>query len=207
MAGYDGLALAMYDKNAQSFTNQSGDFFSITVTDASTYAAAMRGVFVKEILKGTYDGYWVSAFESEISFGGTIADEISGFAAYFSETGTATMTGSIVNGFQVYFEAIGSAADYRAGFHCYSAETATYIGSAMDAGILIESAGSTGTWGALIGGMGITPPKYFLHWKDQASTVNFVQEGPSSTSAAAGLRVKIYNTCYSIPLIASTSAS
>jgi hypothetical protein len=211
MAGYDGLALSLYDKNAQTFTDDGAhNFFSITISDSTTVTSGYIQPFYTSITQsgGESAGAQISAFAADITLGGTHAGEVSGAYIYFAETGTA-LFGGIFSGYTVYFGSFASATPpaYRAGFHCYSEEAAATIATGVDAGILVESAGQTGTWGAMLGGMGVVPPKYFLHWKDQGGTAAMFGDSLGSTSAVRSLRVKIYDTCYSIPLMASTSGA
>lgn len=212
MAGYDGLALSLYDRNAQSFEDLGAvNMFSITVTDATTPSSGYIQSFYSSITQtgGESAGAQVNAFAADIFLGGAHAGEVSGAYIYVAESGTFTSAG-ILNGYAVYFGSFASATPpaYRAGFHAYSEEADGYGGSGLDAGLLVESAGTSGTWGAAIGVMGSTPPEWFLWcpsnvpWSATTRMIRIL--GTDNSTVAAQLRVKVYSTEYFIPLYATT---
>jgi hypothetical protein len=212
MAGYDGLALSLYDKNAQTFTDDGAhNFFSITLTDSTTVTSGYIQPFYASITQtgGESAGAQINAFAADIFLGGAHAGEVSGAYIYVAESGTFTSAG-ILSGYTVYFGSMASATPpaYRAGFHAYSEEADGYGGSGADAGLLVECSGASGTWGAAIGVMGSTPPEFFLHCPSNvpwSATTRMIRVlGTDNSTVAAQLRVKVYSTEYFIPLYATT---
>ena len=211
MPGYDGLALSLYDKNAQSFTDSGGgNYFSITVSGASTVTAAIQPIYVNMALTGTYSGY-LTGVQVDMALGATITSETSAFAAYIYESGTSAIGDTILNGFQVYFASLGDAASYRAGFHAYSEEPTATNATGCDAGLLVECSGTLGTWGAAVGVMGSTPPEYFLWcpsnvpWSATTRMIRILGSDAAGTAQVAGqLRVLVNTTEYFIPLYPTT---
>ena len=191
-----------------SWTDEGADNYidvSITQTDATTsgYTQAFHVTLISS--GGITAPAQVNAFAADITLGGLHAGEVSGVYLYFAETGTFT-SGHILAGYTVYFTAFASATPpaYRGGVHCYSAEAAGYYGTSLDAGLLVECSGTSGSWGAVVGVMGSTMPDYFLHILSETSEdrmVGLQTMGSIDTSATASLKVLIGSTTYRIPLI------
>ena len=93
MAGYDGLAMALYDVNDQSFTDKGADnFHSITLTDATTVTSGYIQPFYASITQtgGESAGAQINAFAADLFLGGAHAGEVSGAYIYVAESGTFT---------------------------------------------------------------------------------------------------------------------
>jgi hypothetical protein len=92
MAGYDGLALSLYDKNAQTFTDDGAhNFFSITIADGTTMTSGYIQPFYASITTSgsiTTGSAQVNAFAADISLGGVIGSEVAGAYIYVSGTPT-----------------------------------------------------------------------------------------------------------------------
>jgi hypothetical protein len=211
MAGYDGLALSLYDRNAQSFEDLGAvNMFSITVSDATTITSGYIQSFYTSITQtGSVTApAQINAFAADIFLGGAQANEISGAYIYFGESGTATF-GNQLSGYTVYFGSFASATvpAQRAGFHCYS-EEATATNATFDAGLNVECAGAAGTWGSVLGTMGVTLPNYFLHIPTAPGEERMFSTGAmGNPSAAAGwLKVRVQTTNYWIALHATCTS-
>jgi hypothetical protein len=116
------------------------------------------------------------------------------------------MTDGTLDGFTVFFGSIGSACVYRAGFHAFSEEADAYVASGVDAGLLVESSGASGTWKSVIGVMGITQPNYFLYTQGASTTGRMISAiaGEANVGAASlWLRCYVNGTQYWIALCAS----
>ena len=214
MGGYDGLALAMYDTNDQSFVNKGADnFFSITITDATTMTSGYIQPFHTSITStgsktGGQSGVQVNAFAADIALGATQTAWVAGVYIYVCEASSAaTMTDSTLSGYEVYFDTIGSACDYRMAFHCSSAETSSYNAASMDTGLMVECSGTTGTWGSMLGVMGYTLPLYFLKVGDYTAADRMICASDGMTSAAAyTLKCYLKGAVYNIPLYLDSCA-
>lgn len=210
MAGYDGLALSMYDKNALTYADDGAhNFFSITLTDSTTVTSGYIQPFYTSITQtGATSGGQVNAFAADIMLGGVQASEISGVYIYFGETGTFT-SGSTMQGFAVYFDAFASATPpaFRYGFHAYSAELNAYKASDADVAFYAGCEGD-GTWGAIIGCGGNNVPAYLLHCYTSAGEERMFSTGirGNVAAAAAWLAVKIDSTTYQICLHATCTS-
>jgi len=195
-----------------TFTDEGADnFIGITVSQTTAVTSGYIQAFYANVTVsgGITAPAQINAFAADITVGGACAGEVSGVYIYFAETGTFT-SAHIHAGFTVYFAAFASAtpALYRAGVHCYSAEASSYIGSSMDAGLLVESSGASGTWGSMLGHMGVTPPAYFLWMLNAPGTENMIGTGALGNPAACTtwLKVLIQSTTYWIPLHASCTS-
>jgi len=196
-----------------TFTDEGADnFIGVTITDATTISSGYLQAFYTSITQSGGSADQINAFAADITLGGTCSSEISGVYIYFAETGTAVF-GGIFSGYTVFFTSFASATPpaYRAGFHCYSQEPTATNASGLDAGLLVESAGASGTWGALLGYMGVTPPEYFLYsssnipWGATTRMCRILGSDAAGTAqVAAQLRVKIYETEYFIALYPTT---
>lgn len=183
----------------------------ITSTSAIT-AGYLQAFYANVSLGGGITGGSViqmNAFAADITLSGAVTAQISGMYVYIAE-GTAAVPGSgtLLDGYVVYFAALGGGApDYRAGFHAYSAEPVATIGS-MDAALLCESAGASGTWGAVIGVMGITPPSNLIYFQTNLGEEDLFSTGVRGNvaAAAAWLKVTVESTVYWIALHASCSS-
>ena len=195
-----------------TFANLGADnYISVTTTNTSANTSGYVQSFYTSVSHtGGMTGGQINCFAADLSLGGTIAGvEISGAYVYIAESSTAvTFSSNILAGYTAYFAAFGSACDYRAGFHCYSAEATTYNASALDAGLLVECAGSTGTWGSVIGVMGVSLPKYFMHITTAPGTERMIGTGALGNPAACTVwaKVLIQSTTYWIPLHASCTS-
>lgn len=210
MAGYDGLALSMYDKNVLSFTNDGAhNFFSIVVADSTTVTSGYIQPLYVSLTQSGGSSDQINAFAADIALGGTCSGEISGMYLYFSETGTAAGF-STFNGVAVNMTAFAwaTAPTVRAGFHAYSAEPTATNASLMDAAFLCSNSDSTGTWGAAIGVDGVTAPEYFLWIKDAPGEERFISTQIVANIAAATtwLKVRLQATNFWIALHASCTS-
>jgi hypothetical protein len=213
MAGYDGLALSLYDRNAQSFEDLGAvNMFSITVSDATTITSGYIQAFYANVTStGSKTGgnaTQVNAFAADVFFGGTVTSQVSGMYVYMAESGTATMTDAQLDGYVVFLGSVGSAAVYRSGFHAYSEEPTATNASGLDAGLIVECAGATGTWGAVIGVMGVTKPLYFLQINNAPGEERMFSTGARGNvaAAAAWLACNVNGTVYQIALHATCTS-
>ena len=207
MAGYDGLALSLYDKNVLTFTDDGAhNFFSIVITDATTVTTGYTQAYYASITQtGPHSGGQISAFAADMTLGGVNASEVSGVYIYFSETGTYTSGGTIA-GFTAYFAPFASATPpaNRYGVHAYSEELTAYNASGNDVAFQADCAGD-GTWGAIIGCIGNNIPAYLLHIGNAPGEERMFSTGTRGNvaAAAAWLAVRVNTTTYQICLHAT----
>ena len=207
MGGYDGLALSLYDKNAQTFTDDGAhNFFSITITDATTITSGYIQPFYASITTTgsiTTGNAQVAAFAADMFIGGTLTSELAGLYIYQAASGSPTVTSANVNGVVVYMDDLGAAPAYRAGVKVYSDAASTSIGSSLDGAFTTVSA-NTGCFGSMLAHKGETFPNYFL-WLQNTGTGGMMYPAADTTATiAAGLKVNFGGAIYFIPMYAST---
>jgi len=209
MAGYDGLALSLYDKNAQTFTDDGAhNFFSITIADSTTVTTGYIQPFYANVTtSGVLSGSaQVNAFACDMTLGGTPGVETAAFYAYIVGSGTPTVTGLNVNGIVIYMDEIGATPAYRAGVKIYSDDDS--IASGLDGAFTTVSA-NQGLFGAMLAHKGTQYPEFFLWIED-----DYTQEGmlckdavTATPTFSASLRIKLASAIYRIPLVADSCSN
>jgi hypothetical protein len=224
-ATYKGLAIPLYGdfetKQGTAGTDHA-TFSSVANATASNIVRAnwtstsalttgySQGSYVNMTLAGGITGGSVvqaSAFATDISLSGAISGWVTGMYVYVGEGTTAVPADpGLMDGVCVFFDTLGSGNfAYRAGFHAYSQEASAQVAS-LDAAFMCECAGAAGTWGAFLGGLGISAPEYFLEWQSAPGDTRMFVAGYSPTGVSGiGLRCYVNGTAYVIMLNTVTS--
>ena len=180
-----------------------------TATSAIT-SGYLQGSYVDLKLGGGATGglgVQGNAFATDITLSGTVTAWVTGLYVYVCEGTAAVPTDPAqMDGVMVFFDTLGAGNfSYRAGFHAASQEATSYV-AALDAAFMCECSGAAGTWGAFLGGLGISAPEYFLEWQTAPGDTRMFVAGYAPTAVSGiGLRCYVNGTAYVIMLNTVTS--
>ena len=217
---YKGLAVPLFGEstikqvtlgtdvlNVESLAAATGsNLFRASLSSSATLSSGyLQGFYAAVATTGVLSSSCqVNAFAADITLSGTPGVEVSGAYIYIAETGTTVVTALNLNGYVAYLEDMGGAPAYRYGFKAYSASANVASGTnSADATFQSMCAGSTGTWTALLGVTGTTPPEYFLTIDNTTTTRMFSAYSPSD-AATYCLRITHAGAVYNIPCVADS---
>lgn len=232
MGTYDGLAVPLsggytsYKSNGTtsyltvnadgthdfSFADEGADnFISVTLTQSTEIASGYMQAFYTNLSCAGGSLSQINAFAADITLGGTVSGENSGVYIYFAETGTAVFGGTL-NGFAAYFSAFASATPpaTRAGLHVYSVEADANLadiedGASVDAAVLADCSGATGTYGSILATRGVVQPEYLLTIGTTSDNDRlYSSDNIDSMTGVGSLKVFCDGIVYRIPLIADS---
>ena len=204
MGGYMGLSLAMHDTNAQSFVDKGAkNFFSITVTDATTITSGYIQPFYASMTTSgsiTTTSSQICPFAADVFLGGTISAQVAGMYVYEAASGTPVLDNSNISGIVVYLDDLGDTPGTRCGIQLCIADAHP---ASYDGFIYCRIEGSGSVTNLIEKGGTATNPTYLLKTNAVDGMVSIgVVEG--NVAAAAGwLRTLIGGTQYWIALHAS----
>ena len=189
-----------------TFTGEGAEnFIQVTVVDTETRSSGyLQAFYVNLRTSGVLSGSaQVNTFAVDLTLSGTPGVEVAGMYMYICETGTTVMDNCNLNGIVIYFEEMGDVMAYRAGVKVYSDDDS--IASSLDAAFTTVSA-NAGLFGAMLGHKGATMPYWFLHIQNLALNQDMMYPASDESSIVGGLKVRIADSHYFIPLY-NTSCS